>query len=200
MLSADQESSPENISSIEQLYFHFSLSCIGEGNGNPLQCSCLENPRDGGAWWTALYGVAQSRTRLNPGRGAASEESCSPGRRCPLAGVPPSDGPSPGEAACFPWVLNSCIVGSGFPYPPARPVLELRLSDNAVPGVLAIHPPEKRRFPFMVFPRGEAGQLSDVPISQTGNWKERSEKAESPSPAAAAEPVHSSPSRSLLRS
>ena len=48
----------------EQLHFHFSLSCIGEGNGNPLQCSCLENPRDGGAWWAAIYGVAQSRTRL----------------------------------------------------------------------------------------------------------------------------------------
>ena len=48
----------------EQLHFHFSLSCIGEGNGNPLQYSCLENPRDGGAWWTAVYGVAQSRTRL----------------------------------------------------------------------------------------------------------------------------------------
>ena len=45
-------------------FFHFSLSCIGEGNGNPLQCSCLENPRDGGAWWAAVYGVAQSRTRL----------------------------------------------------------------------------------------------------------------------------------------
>ena len=43
---------------------HFSLSCIGEGNGNPLQCSCLENPRNGGAWWAAIYGVAQSRTRL----------------------------------------------------------------------------------------------------------------------------------------
>ena len=42
----------------------FSLSCIGEGNGNPLQCSCLENPRDGGAWWAAVYGVAQSQTRL----------------------------------------------------------------------------------------------------------------------------------------
>ena len=41
-----------------------SLSCIGEGNGNPLQCSCLENPRDGGAWWAAFYGVAQSRTQL----------------------------------------------------------------------------------------------------------------------------------------
>ena len=48
----------------ERLHFHFSLSCIGEGNGNPLQCSCLENPSDGGAWWAAVYGVAQSRTRL----------------------------------------------------------------------------------------------------------------------------------------
>src|SRR5574340_143775 len=49
---------------IERLHFHFSLSCIGEGNGNPLQCSCLENPRDGGAWWAAVYGVAQSQTQL----------------------------------------------------------------------------------------------------------------------------------------
>ena len=48
----------------ERLPFHFSLSCIGEGNGNPLQCSCLENPRAKGAWWAAVYGVAQSRTRL----------------------------------------------------------------------------------------------------------------------------------------
>ena len=48
----------------EQLHFHFSLSCIGEGNGNPLQCSCLENPKDGGAWWAAVCGVTQSRTRL----------------------------------------------------------------------------------------------------------------------------------------
>ena len=48
----------------ERLHFHFSLSCIGEGNGNPLQYSCLENPRDGGAWWASAYGVTQSRTRL----------------------------------------------------------------------------------------------------------------------------------------
>ena len=48
----------------EWLHFHFPLSCIGEGNGNPLQCSGLENPRDGGAWWAAVYGVAQSQTRL----------------------------------------------------------------------------------------------------------------------------------------
>ena len=46
----------------ERLHFHFSLSRTGERNGNPLQCSCLENPRDGGAWWAAIYGVAQSRT------------------------------------------------------------------------------------------------------------------------------------------
>ena len=47
-----------------RFHFHSLLSCIGEGNGNPLQCSCLENPRDGGAWWAAVYGVTQSRTRL----------------------------------------------------------------------------------------------------------------------------------------
>ena len=54
----------EESDTTEQFPFHFSLLCTGEGNGNPLQCSCLENPRDGGAWWAAVYGVAQSRTRL----------------------------------------------------------------------------------------------------------------------------------------
>ena len=53
-----------DLGTTERLHFHFSLSCIGEGNVHPLQCSCLENPRDGGAWWAAVYGVAQSRTRL----------------------------------------------------------------------------------------------------------------------------------------
>ena len=52
------------LDTIEWLHFHFSLSCIGEGNGTPLQCSCLENPRDGGAWWAAVYWVTQSRTQL----------------------------------------------------------------------------------------------------------------------------------------
>ena len=66
----------------EQLHFHFSLSCIGEGNGNPLQCSCLENPRDGRAWWAAIYGVAQSRTRLK--RLSSSSSSMS----SPLVGKP----------------------------------------------------------------------------------------------------------------
>ena len=54
----------KELDTTERLHFHFSLSCIGEGNGNPLQCSCLENPRDCGAWWAAVYGVAQSWTRL----------------------------------------------------------------------------------------------------------------------------------------
>ena len=58
----------------ERLHFHFSLSCIGEGNGNPLQCSCLENPRDGEAWWAAIYGVAQSWTGLK--RLSSSSSSC----------------------------------------------------------------------------------------------------------------------------
>ena len=54
----------EESDTTERLHFHFSLSCIREGNGDPLQCSCLENPRDRGAWWAAIYGVAQSQTRL----------------------------------------------------------------------------------------------------------------------------------------
>ena len=60
----------------ERLHFHFSLSCIGEGNGNPLQCSCLENPRGGGAWWAAFSGVARSRTRLK--RFSSSSSSSRP--------------------------------------------------------------------------------------------------------------------------
>ena len=62
----------------ERLHFHFSLWCIGEGNGNPLQCSCLENPRDGGAWWAAFYGVTQSRTRLK-WLSSSSSSSCTDG-------------------------------------------------------------------------------------------------------------------------
>ena len=64
----------EELDTTERLHFHFSLSCMGEGNGNPLQCSCLENPRDGGAWWAAVYGVAQSQTRLK--RLSSSSSRC----------------------------------------------------------------------------------------------------------------------------
>ena len=62
----------EELDTTKQLPFHFSLPCIGEGNGNPLQCSCLENPRDVGAWWAAVYGVTQSPTRLKRFGGSSS--------------------------------------------------------------------------------------------------------------------------------
>ena len=60
----------------ERLNFHFSLSCTGEGNGNPRHCSCLENPRDAGAWWAAVSGVAQSRTRMKRFSITSSSSSC----------------------------------------------------------------------------------------------------------------------------
>ena len=62
-LSKERKQSKQRLRQ-ECLHFHFSLPCTGEGNGDPLQCSYLENPRDGGAWWAAIYGVAQSWTRL----------------------------------------------------------------------------------------------------------------------------------------
>jgi len=64
----------EESDTTERLHFHFSLTCIGEGNGNPLQCSCLENPRDGGAWWAAVYGDAQSRTRMKQLSSSSSKQ------------------------------------------------------------------------------------------------------------------------------
>ena len=66
---------PEELDMTERLHFHFSLSCIGEGNGNPLQSSPLENPKDGGAWWAAVYGAAQSRTRLKRLSSSSSSSS-----------------------------------------------------------------------------------------------------------------------------
>ena len=65
----------EESDSTEQLHFHFSLSCIRKRNGNPLQCSCLENPRDVGAWWAAVYGVAQSQTWLKRLSSSSSNNS-----------------------------------------------------------------------------------------------------------------------------
>ena len=65
----------EVLDTTERLHFHFSLLCIGEGNGNPLQCSWLENPRDGGAWWAAIYEVTQSQTRLKRLSSSSSSES-----------------------------------------------------------------------------------------------------------------------------
>ena len=70
----------EELDTTEWLHFHFSLSCIGEGNGNPLQCSSLENPRDRGAWWVAIYGVIQSRTKVKRLRSISSRSSSSSSR------------------------------------------------------------------------------------------------------------------------
>ena len=90
----------------ERLPFHFSLSCIGEGNGNPLQCSCLENPRDGGAWWAAVYGFAQSRTRLKRLSSSSSKRKTgfpgdsavkNPPANAVDVGSIPGSGRSPGE-------------------------------------------------------------------------------------------------------
>ena len=67
----------EDSDTTEWLHFHFSLSCTGEGNGNPLQYSCLENPRDGGAWWAAVYGFTQSRIRLKWLSSSSSSSSSS---------------------------------------------------------------------------------------------------------------------------
>ena len=89
----------EESDTAERLHFHFSLLCIGEGNGNPLQCSCLENPRDRGAWWAALFGVAQSWTRLKRCSSSSCPSSCLSGDstgccgRC-LPGARPPSAPS----------------------------------------------------------------------------------------------------------
>ena len=101
----------EELDTTEQLHFHFSLSCIGEGNGNPLQCSCLENPRDGGAWWAAIYEVAQSwtrLTRLSSSSSFCSSFSCFPpeySTNSPTQ-IPPALPLSPTLGA---WTLTGCL-------------------------------------------------------------------------------------------
>ena len=111
----------------ERLYFHFSLSRNGEGSGNPLQCSCLENPRDSRAWWAAVYGVAQSRTRLRwLSSSSSSSSSIHKGLPSWLSGeestcnardvnLIPGSGRSPGEGNSNP-LQYSCLgnpVGRG---------------------------------------------------------------------------------------
>ena len=87
----------EESDTTEQLHFLFSPSCTGEGNGNPLQCSCLENPRDGGAWWAAVCGVAQSRTQLK------CRSSSSSSRISRLAWEGPSQGYGIGKKEQVRW-------------------------------------------------------------------------------------------------
>ena len=96
----------KELETTEGLHFHSSLSCIGEGNGNPLQYCCLENPRDSGAWWAAVYGVAQSWTRLKRLNSmiVGKESACSAGD---LSSIPGS-GRSPGEGNDKP-LQYSCL-------------------------------------------------------------------------------------------
>ena len=95
-----QSIGPRRVRLTERLNFQFSLSCIGEGNGNPLQCSCLENPRDGGAWWAAVYEAAQSRTRL---KRLSSSSSSLPGEdRVPLRGKVRTPGSPYSSLRCTP--------------------------------------------------------------------------------------------------
>ena len=97
----------------EQLHFHFLLSCIGERNGNLLQCSCLENPRDWGAWWAAVYGVTQSWTRL---KWLSSSSSSSSRQLLALhlwSSVGPQDqdrGQSLTPPRVFPWIFSSVQI------------------------------------------------------------------------------------------
>ena len=102
----------EESDTTEQLHFHFSLSCIGEGNGNPLRCARLENPRGGGAWWAAISGVAQSRTRLK----RFSRSSSSKAAKIPVTGY--TCQPVPFETAPS---LSPTFLVSFFPHgPPFR--------------------------------------------------------------------------------
>ena len=107
----------EELDTTERLHIHSSLSCIGEGNGNPLQCSCLENPRDGGAWWAAVYGVTQSRTRLTRLSSSSSIDGWSiPNRHsafvhslwCVIYQDPPT--PTLGGLLSMPWFLPCQVM------------------------------------------------------------------------------------------
>ena len=133
----------------ERLHFHFSLSCIGEGNGNPLQCSCLENPRDRGEWWAAVYGVTQSQKWLKwfsrsssrketrdshplalsvPVRTQQQAALCKPRREASLGTK--SAGTLILDVELLElWEINvCCFVAAARPYP-----------DSCYPGVAAIH-------------------------------------------------------------
>ena len=132
----------EELDMTERLHFDFSLSSIGEGNGNPLQCSCLENPRDGGASWAAVYGVAQSRTRL---KRLSSSSNCSPLR---------SQDPS-GYFTCGPADLE---VLQSDRWMQVLPLPRLWAGESYEPAASALFPvaqPRTRCFPHMFV------QLSD---------------------------------------
>ena len=132
----------EEVDTTERLYLHFSLSCIGEGNGNPLQCSCLENPRDGGAWWASIYGVAQSQTRLK----RLSSSSSNP-LFCYRS--PPSSSYS--EHNGFLWVTLTCQTSFFGALAPAIPFQwDVLFPDHCVVGALLSFRLESKCYNFKV--------------------------------------------------
>ena len=126
---------PMNCRTTEQLHFHFSLLCIGEGNGNPLQCSCLENPRDGGTLCSAIYGVTQSQTRLKWLSSSSSRPPCP----SPTPGVHPN--PCPLSQWCHLIISSSVIPFSScpqsFPTSGSLPMSQLFASGDQSTGVSA---------------------------------------------------------------
>ena len=145
-----------------QLHFHFSLSCIGEGNGNPLQCSCLENPRDRGAWWAAVYGVTQSRTGL---KRLSSSSSSSSSSRASLAARMVNNLPAIQET--WVWSLSQedpLVKGTAT----HSSILAWRIPWTAVQGVTELDTPSPSLSRFQVFLRG-----SDLGIQgseRSGLW------------------------------
>ena len=123
----------------EWFHFHFSLSCIGEGNGNPLQCSCLENPRDGRAWWAAVYGVEQSQTRLKR-LSSSSMDWSTPVHYFSLSPRACSN-PCPSSRWCHPAISSSVIPFSycpqSFPASGSFPLSQLFASDGQSIGAWA---------------------------------------------------------------
>ena len=128
--------------STERVHFHFSLSRIGEGNGNPLQYSCMESPRDGGAWWIAVYGVAQSRTRLK--RLSSSSSSKHKDLRMHVHSVAQNgyelnawrgtrDKTEWFDVALH-WRPQTCLVASGYAPPLTPPSCRLLWSFRSSPG------------------------------------------------------------------
>ena len=107
----------EESDTTEQLHFHFLLSCIGEGNGNPLQCSCLENTRDGGAWWDAIYGVTQSRPRLKrlSSSSSSSRHNCGLPRGALAVKHLPASAGDISDPGWIPGLGRSPGVGNGSP-------------------------------------------------------------------------------------
>ena len=97
----------------EWLPFHFSLSCIGEGNGNQLQCSCLENVRDGGAWWAAVYGVTQSLTWLKWLSSSSSRTLAGASQVVLVVKNPPANARDPKDASSIPGSGRSLGIGNG---------------------------------------------------------------------------------------